>query len=67
MSHDFTIVALVGVALGTRHVLRYLGQRKTRQSDPIQTWESEGGAVPVAPNRTAAQTNTAYQWPQTAP
>ena len=67
MSHDFTIVALAGVALGTRHVLRYLAHRKAHQPDPIQTWESEGGAVPVAPNRTAAQTNTAYPSPQAAP
>lgn len=55
-----TLLALVGVSLGTRHVLSYLARRRTlrmaKKPEPIQNWEAEGGAVPVAPNRTAAQT-----------
>jgi hypothetical protein len=53
--HDFTLVALAGLALGVRHILGYLSDKAHRPSDPLQTWESEGGAVPVTPNRTAAQ------------
>ena len=52
----FTIIALVGVALGARSVLSYLGRKTAGQSEPLQTGEAEGGAVPTAPNRTSAQT-----------
>ena len=56
MKHDLTIIALVGLALGARSLLSYLSRKAAPRSDPLQTWENEGGAVPVAPNRTAAQT-----------
>lgn len=55
MRHDFTLVAFAGLALGVCHILGYLGDKAHRQADPVQTWEGEGGAVPVTPNRTAAQ------------
>jgi hypothetical protein len=55
-----TLLALVGVSLGARHVFSYLARRRAlrlaKKPEPIQSWETEGGAVPVAPNRTAAQT-----------
>lgn len=55
MSHDFTVIALAGLALGVRHILGYMSRKNAGQHDPIEAWEGEGGAVPVAANRTAAQ------------
>lgn len=55
MSRYFTVIALVGVALGARHFLGHRSRRNAQRTDSIQTWESEGGAVPIASNRTAAQ------------
>jgi hypothetical protein len=49
--------AVAGFALGVRHFRRFLNEhRKSRaQERRLQVWEGEGGAVPVARGRTAAQ------------
>ena len=48
---------MVGVVLGGRHFLRYLNEkRKSELSErKLETWEGEGGAVPVEDSRTAQQ------------
>jgi hypothetical protein len=58
MRLHYAAIALVGFALGARRLFSLWNRRTARQPDPLQTWESEGGAVPVAPNRTAAQVET---------
>jgi len=55
MTQNVALVALVGLAVGVGFLLRQTRRERMKQPDPIQTWEAEGGAVPVAPNRTAAQ------------
>jgi len=46
----FGVAALAGVALGARHLRRFLNEhRKNRlQERRLEVWEGEGGAVPVA-------------------
>jgi hypothetical protein len=58
MSRDATMIALIALALGAYHLLGYRARRYRRpgQPDPLQTWETEGGAVPVGRHRIAAQT-----------
>lgn len=53
----FSVAAFAGFALGARHFRRFLNaHRKSRaQEKRLETWENEGGAVPVAPTRIAAQ------------
>ena len=53
----FTLAALAGVAVGARHFFIFLKRKdKSRlQEKKLEVWEGEGGAVPVAPTRTAAQ------------
>jgi hypothetical protein len=53
----FTLAALTGVAAGARHFFIFLKRKnKNRlQEKKLEVWEGEGGAVPVAPTRTAAQ------------
>jgi hypothetical protein len=57
MRHILTLAALAGFACGARHFLRFLKeQEKNRlQEKRLEIWEGEGGAVPVAATRTAAQ------------
>jgi hypothetical protein len=57
MKSMLTIAALAGVAIGARHFFRYLTRNgKDRlQQKKLEVWEGEGGAVPVAASRTAAQ------------
>jgi hypothetical protein len=62
MRHDFTLIALIGLAFGVRDFFEYLGRRRPSENEAIENWETEGGAVPVAPNRTAAEV-----WPHPAP
>jgi len=52
-----TLAALAGVACGARHFLNFLSQKsKSRLAQKrLEIWEGEGGAVPVAKTRTAAQ------------
>ena len=57
MKTIFTFAALAGLGLGFRHFLIFLKeQEKNRvQEKRLEIWEGEGGAVPVAATRTAAQ------------
>jgi hypothetical protein len=52
-----TLSALAGFACGVRHFFMFLKeQEKIRvQKNKLEVWEGEGGAVPVAATRTAAQ------------
>ena len=53
----FALTALAGWAVGLRHFFIFLNeQEKNRiQEKRLEIWEGEGGAVPVAATRTAAQ------------
>lgn len=57
MERVFAVLAIGMLALGGRHAYRELKSKgKSRlQRAKIEVWEGEGGAVPVAPDRTAAQ------------
>jgi hypothetical protein len=52
-----TTLALAALALGGRHLVRHLKNRKKNKlhQTKLEVWEGEGGAVPVTPHRTAAQ------------
>jgi hypothetical protein len=52
-----SLAALGGLACGLRHFFMFLNERdKSRvQQKRLEIWEGEGGAVPVAATRTAAQ------------
>jgi hypothetical protein len=52
-----TLAALAGFALGARHFCIFLNEREKNrvQEKRLEIWEAEGGAVPVAATRTAAQ------------
>jgi len=51
------IVAVAIVALGLRELLRAAKVRADRRErrESLQTWEDEGGAVPLSRSATAAQ------------
>jgi len=57
MRSILTIAALAGLACGARHFFIFLNEkRKNRLTEKkLEVWEGEGGAVPVAATRTAAQ------------
>ena len=57
MRSILTIAALAGLACGARHFLNFLSQKNKRRltQKKLEVWEGEGGAVPVAKTRTAAQ------------
>ena len=52
-----TLGAFAGFACGARHFLNFMNQKnKNRlQEKRLEIWEGEGGAVPVAATKTAAQ------------
>ncbi|HZN99858.1 MAG TPA: hypothetical protein VFB93_01550 [Burkholderiales bacterium] len=52
-----TVSALAGLAFGLRHFFMFLKEREKNrvQEKRLEIWEGEGGAVPVASTRTAAQ------------
>ena len=52
-----TLSALAGLALGLRHFFIFLNEHEKNrlQEKRLEIWEGEGGAVPVAATRTAAQ------------
>ena len=52
-----TLAALAGLGRGTRHFLILVKEQKKNrtQATRLESWEGEGGAVPVAATRTAAQ------------
>ena len=57
MQRAILTVALATLLLGGRHFYRYLNSKKKSrlQKAKLEVWEGEGGAVPVARGRTAAQ------------
>jgi hypothetical protein len=57
MKRVITSFALATLALGGRHFYRYMNRKRKNQQQQVklEVWEGEGGAVPVAPHRTAAQ------------
>ena len=52
-----TIAAFAGLFFGGRHFFNFLSQKDKRRltQKKLEVWEGEGGAVPVAKTRTAAQ------------
>lgn len=52
-----TLSAFAGLYLGARHFLNFMKQndKKKLTEKKLEIWEGEGGAVPVAKTRTAAQ------------
>jgi hypothetical protein len=57
MKSILTLTAFAGLACGARHFLNFMNQKnKSRlQEKKLEIWEGEGGAVPVAQTKTAAQ------------
>jgi hypothetical protein len=57
MKRVITSLAIATLALGGRHFYRYMNNKKKNRlhQTKLEVWEGEGGAVPVAPHRTAAQ------------
>ena len=57
MKSILTLAAFGGLAYGVRHFLNFMNQKnKSRlQEKKLEVWEGEGGAVPIAQTRTAAQ------------
>jgi hypothetical protein len=57
MKSLFTLAALAGFARGAWHFSRFMKQKRIDrlQARKLEVWEGEGGAVPVARERTAAQ------------
>lgn len=53
----FTLAAFGGLAYGIWDFSRYMKQKRIDrlQKRKLEVWEGEGGAVPVARERTAAQ------------
>jgi hypothetical protein len=53
----FSLAALAGFGYGVYHFSRYMKQKRIDrlQKRKLEVWEGEGGAVPVAATRTAAQ------------
>jgi hypothetical protein len=52
-----TLAAFAGLAYGARHFFIFLKEKEKNriQEKRLEIWEGEGGAVPVAATRTAAQ------------
>jgi len=61
MRSILALAALAGVACGARHFFIFLNEKSKKRltEKKLEVWEGEGGAVPVAATRTAAQV-----WPQ---
>jgi len=53
----FNLAAFAGLLYGARHFFIFLNEHKKNrlQEKKLEVWEGEGGAVPVAATRTAAQ------------
>ena len=52
-----TLSAFAGLYVGVRHFLNFMNHKNKNalQEKKLEIWEGEGGAVPVAKSRTAAQ------------
>jgi hypothetical protein len=57
MEQLLILAAAAALGLGGSHYFFHLKNRRKRSlvEKKIEVWEGEGGAVPVAPDRTAAQ------------
>ena len=57
MKSILTLAAFGALITGARHFLNFMNQKKKNrlQEKKLEVWEGEGGAVPVAKSRTAAQ------------
>ena len=67
MQRIFTALAIGVLAFGGRHAYRQLKEKKKNRTPKarLEVWEGEGGAVPVAPDRTAAQVSPKTPSPRT--
>ena len=56
MTRGIALLALVALGAGARQILGHAARKRARSErrEAIQTWEAEGGAVPVDPSRTTA-------------
>jgi hypothetical protein len=66
MERIFTTLALGMLALGGRHYYSHMKKKKKNKlgQTRLEVWEGEGGAVPLAPDRTAAQVTPARPSPR---
>jgi hypothetical protein len=57
----FDVIAVGTLAVAAREILRVnrLRHEKRHRREALQTWEHEGGAVPVSRSATAAQVSPA--------
>jgi hypothetical protein len=57
MTRGVAILGLVLLGFGAKHFVDYAAYRRSRRErrEALNAWEGEGGAVPVAASRTAAQ------------
>jgi hypothetical protein len=67
MARVLTAVAIGVLALGGRHAWRHLKYQKKNRlpGAKLEVWEGEGGSVPVARDRTAAQVSPDQSSPRT--
>lgn len=54
MTRGIALLALLTLGAGAKHILGYAARKRTRreQREAVQTWETEGGAVPVGRSQT---------------
>jgi hypothetical protein len=66
MERIFTALAIGALAFGGRHAWRHLKNKKKAGTSAakLEVWEGEGGSVPVAPDRTAAQVSPSQPSPR---
>ena len=57
MTRGTAFIALLALGLAGQNIVHYSRYKRARreQKRALQTWESEGGAVPTSPSTTAAQ------------
>lgn len=57
MKSILTLAAFAALAGGARHFLNFMNRKNKHrlQEKKLEIWEGEGGAVPAAQTRTAAQ------------
>jgi hypothetical protein len=57
MKSILTLAAFGALVTGGRHFLNFMNHKKKNrlQEKKLEVWEGEGGAVPVAKTKTAAQ------------
>ena len=67
MERLFTALAIGVLAFGGQHAYRQLKNKRNSRTHKtkLEVWEGEGGAVPVAPDRTAAQVSPNTPSPRT--